>query len=662
MKRVLIGAAAVIVVAVAAFFGVNGYAQNRAAREVEVAFEQLRGSGAKVSHGKVAFDLWTRTLTVADITGESASGPPVAVKIGHVMATGISQLDAGRVSIASIESSDTDISVQVAAPSSFHAVYKMPKMMVKDYTGPARGEPLPAGASSLQIYGALLKQFAAISASSVSAPSVTGTIDFGNAAIGRGEFTYAGLALDGIKDGRIASEKIADVSYKLDVQRPGLAQNQVETMTGHIVNIACSDIDTTAIAAVFDPQSASDDRVHRVYRQGSTGAYELTSSLGMQMHMDGITIDEFGLRPSKLQLPTIAALMAQPATPSAAQLHDFSEKAADLYQGLDVGNFEMRGMSMTTPGGPLKITAMRMDMQDGKANIAVEDVDGRVPEGPIKLGRFALKSFDIAGMMRTVGQFADPTQRPPAAQALDLLKALGGAELKGLIAPYKTTDKQVKIDNLSLDWGRFVGPIPTQLHLAAKMNMPIDATNPALLTLLAAGIDTAAVDADLGAGWSESAGTFALSPVRLHIGSLLSASANVSLAHVPREVFTIDPQAAMMHAMQIEAGGLELTLHDLGGVDILIAQFARMQTISRDAARDAIAGTIRAMGEKLGEANPDVAGAVQAISRFIETPHQTLTLKLTPRAKVPALQLVQLMKTDPSLVLAQFRIEAMTGL
>jgi hypothetical protein len=109
----------------------------------------------------------------------------------------------------------------------------------------------------------------------------------------------------------------------------------------------------------------------------------------MQMHMDGITIDEFGLRPSKLQLPTIAALMAQPATPSAAQLHDFSEKAADLYQGLDVGNFEMRGMSMTTPGGPLKITAMRMDMQDGKANIAVEDVDGRVPEGPIKLGRFA---------------------------------------------------------------------------------------------------------------------------------------------------------------------------------------------------------------------------------------------------------------------------------
>ncbi|HEU0151271.1 MAG TPA: hypothetical protein VFR21_30935, partial [Bradyrhizobium sp.] len=244
MKRVLIGVIAVIVIAAAGFFGVNGYAQNRAVREVEAVFEQLRGSGAKVSHGKIAFDLWTRTLTVADITGESVSAPPVTVKIGRVVATGISQLDAGRVSIASIESSDTEIGAQVAPPSSFHAIYKMPKMIVKDYTGPAHGEPLPAGASPLQIYGVLLKQFAAISASSMSAPSVTGTIDFGNAAIGRGEFTYAGVAFDGIKDGRIASEKIADVSFKLDVQQRGLAQNQGQTMTGHLVDIACSDIDT----------------------------------------------------------------------------------------------------------------------------------------------------------------------------------------------------------------------------------------------------------------------------------------------------------------------------------------------------------------------------------------------------------------------------------
>ncbi|MDB5575216.1 MAG: hypothetical protein JWR80_392 [Bradyrhizobium sp.] len=54
-----------------------------------------------------------------------------------------------------------------------------------------------------------------------------------------------------------------------------------------------------------------------------------------------------------------------------------------------------------------------------------------------------------------------------------------------------------------------------------------------------------------------------------------------------------------------------------------------------------------------------VAGA---LIRFIENPGQTLVLKLTPRAKIPALQLIQLLQTDPAVALSQFRMEASTGL
>jgi hypothetical protein len=356
--------------------------------------------------------------------------------------------------------------------------------------------------------------------------------------------------------------------------------------------------------------------------------------------------------------------MAQPTTtpPSPAQAREIADKVAGLYESLNMKNAEMRGLSITTPEGPLKLASMRSDLQDGKVNLAVEGLDGKSPQGPIKLGRFALKSFDVAGVMRIGGEFADPSHRPSTAQALEFLKVLQGAELKDLVAPYKTTDKQVKIDNVSLDWGQFVGPIPTSAHLTAKLNSPLDASNPALLPLLAAGIDTAAVDADLGVRWTESTGVFALTPVKLDIGNILNASASVSLAHVPRDAFTIDPQVAMAQAAQIEAGGLELTLHDQGGVDLLISQFARMQSVSRDDARQAILDMIKAVGAKFGTDNPDVTTAVDAISHFIETPHQTLTLKLTPRAKVPALQLVQLLGTDPSTALTEFKIEASTGL
>ena len=53
---------------------------------------------------------------------------------------------------------------------------------------------------------------------------------------------------------------------------------------------------------------------------------------------------------------------------------------------------------------------------------------------------------------------------------------------------------------------------------------------------------------------------------------------------------------------------------------------------------------------------------MEALARFIETPRTTLTLKLTPRGKVPAMQLVQALQTDPLIALSQFRIEASTGL
>ena len=61
-------------------------------------------------------------------------------------------------------------------------------------------------------------------------------------------------------------------------------------------------------------------------------------------------------------------------------------------------------------------------------------------------------------------------------------------------------------------------------------------------------------------------------------------------------------------------------------------------------------------------ANPDTQAAVDTLIRFVETPRQTLVVKLTPLGHVPVMQLGQLFNTDPLLVLAQFRIEVSTGL
>jgi len=124
MVKILIGLVAAIVIAVGGFFGFEFYMQHRVAGEVEAAFEQIRATGGKASHGKVSFDLLSRTVTVADIAGESGAQPPVSVKIGSVIASGVSQPDAARFAADSIDLTDVEIGVEAPTETLLHLTYR----------------------------------------------------------------------------------------------------------------------------------------------------------------------------------------------------------------------------------------------------------------------------------------------------------------------------------------------------------------------------------------------------------------------------------------------------------------------------------------------------------------------------------------------------------
>ena len=127
MVKILGTVLAAIVIAAAGYFGFEYYVQQRVAGEVEATFAAVRAGGAKASHGKVSFDLWSRTITVADISGESAAQPPVTVKIGRFMAAGVSQPQAGRFSAGRIEATDAEIAGTMSVQSRLHFTYKAPK-------------------------------------------------------------------------------------------------------------------------------------------------------------------------------------------------------------------------------------------------------------------------------------------------------------------------------------------------------------------------------------------------------------------------------------------------------------------------------------------------------------------------------------------------------
>jgi len=659
MMKILLGLVAAVVVAAGGFFGFDLYTQQRIATEIDAAFAQIRAGGGKASHGPISFNLLKRTVTIADIATETAAQPPVSVKIATITASGVGQADPTRFSADSIDVSNAEIGVGISGAMNLRVAYKSPRISVRDFSGPAGVKP-PAFESGLDAIRFGLEQFAHITASSVTAEGMAGTVNFVAApdVSARGDFSYSSVAMAGIKDGKIASVRVDGVNFTFATQAAG----KTDKLTGNLENAASYDVDTAALAAILNPQPG-DDRYVRAYRQATMGAYTFTSAQGVRARIDGVTIDDVGARPARIQLAALLAMLPAAGTqPTPAEAREMMEKIAGLYEGLHLGNAEIRGMSFETPQGPLKLSAIRYNLDNGKADFAVEGVDTNTPVVPFKIGRLALKSFDIAGMMRQLAQLATPGQPPSPTEALALLRALEGIEVKGVVAPYKATNKQVTVDTVSLKWGQFVGVIPTQAHLVAKLAAPVDATDPNQKPLLDAGLDTLALDLDLGANWTEASENFALSPATIDVGNLFKASAGVSLDHVPRGAFSTELPQAMQNAAQIESGTLEFNLRDAGAVELLVAQFARSHNMNRDAARPAIVDNIKASGEQIAGTNPDGTAAVEAISRFVETPGQTLALKLTPRAKAPVLQLLQLLKTDPATALAEFKIEASTGL
>jgi hypothetical protein len=659
MVKILMGLAAVVVIAVGGFFGFEFYTQHRVSRDVEAVFEQIRSGGGKASHGKVSFDLKSRTIRIADIATESATQPPVSVKIANVVVLGAGQPDSGRFSADSVEASDVEINATLAGAAAGNLTYKAPRLVVKDYAGPARLQQPQASASAIDVYRFALQQFAAMSATSIEAPTISGTLKLGPAM--SGEFVYSGTTLRDIKAGKIASMHVERANFSVDTQQAGKA----DKMTGEILNIASRNFDAAAAAAILDPQKANDGQYYRFYGKTTAGPYTVTSALGLRMRVDEMMIDDVGIRPSRLQLPALQAAIQAAGTvpPSPAQTRELMEKAAAIYEAVRIGTAEMRGLSAETPQGPLKLQAIRFNLEDGKVGeFAVEGLDTRTPKGSVKLGRFALKSLDIANFIRVTAQFANPGQPPSPELIAALFPLIQGVEIKALVAPFKNTGKPVSIENFSLDWGQFVGSIPTKIRLITKMTTPFDPADASLKPLIAAGLDKAVIDNELGATWTEATKTFALEPVSLDLDGLLKANARLSLGNVPRGVFTLNPLQAVTTAEQIEVGTLELVLRDMGAVDIALAHFARTLAVSRDAARQSFIDELKTGGERAAATNPDAAAATQALTRFLESPGQTLIVKLTPRAKVPALQLFQLLKTDPLLALAQFRIEASTGL
>jgi hypothetical protein len=665
MRKFLIGVAAVIAAGVAAFFGTQFYLQQRIAGDVDAAFAQMRASGATASHGRLAFDLVSRTLTIADIAVKSDAQPAVDVKIGRFTAERVDLMQTGRFAAERVYIAEVEAGGTLAMQGGLKVAYQAPAIEIMGYSGPSA--PLRAfnPASPLDLWRFALEHFAAVTATSITIPSVTASLtSAGPKGFGPATYIYSGIAARDIQQGRVATATVDRFSFTTKVAGPA-GEDQV---SGELEKLAVSDFDSSATLAMLDPASLKDDTYHRAYRQVSAGPYTATIGSRGKVRIDSLAIDDLGIRPSRLQISEIMAMVdAMPtagAAASPAQLQQILRRAAIIYEGIRIARFEMRGLSMDLPEGATKIGAIRLrSLEDGRIDeFAFEGAELNAPNGPVKVGRFALKRLAIANLLRDSAQFSASRQKPTPDQLAALLRLLGGVEIRNLVAPYKNTGKPVNIDTVDLSWGAYIGPVPSRVRATVKMSGPVDATDPDPFKMLAAaGFDSATINLDLGAAWTEGTRTFALAPATVELGNVGTLSARLSLGNVPREIFTIDPFEIMVATALVEAGPVEIVARDTGGIDLAVAQYARTQNVTREAARQAIIDNVRRNAAGMAALSGDAMAIGGALARFVETPRGTLTLRLTPKGKVSLMELIEAGKANPIDALARFQVEAIVG-
>ena len=677
MRKLLIGCLIVAVLAVGGYFGVTAYVQHRAEQEVEATFAAMRTRGTAATHGAVSFDLWSRTLVVSDIAVAAGGDSNARLTIARIEARGVSQPAAGRVAASRVELSDLEARYAPALPVTMTMTYKIPRAVLDGFSGPSAPlRPVDTG-SYVDATRFWLEHFNAMTLTSLSIPAMAAQAEPMPSdraiAIGPANYAYTGIALRELRNGRLGAATIERMSMKT-----AAAGANPATMELEVSDVAALDFDGNAMMTIFDPARAKDDNYYRVYRQATTGAY--TARIGraatagaesVEIRLAGAKVEGIGLNPSKLQiqelLALIQAMQAMPATgaqPSAAAGKAVFDQMARAYEGIRIGSFEMSGFGMTVADKTsVTLASIRLtDLANGRlGEFAIEGFDVTGGPQPVKIGRFALKSFALAELMRTTAEWAMRGAPPSPDQVIGLLRFLGGVDVSGVVAPYKATGATITIDALAASWGEFVGPVPTKARVSAKLVGPIVPEDGGLYHLLGnSDISSLAVALDLGAAWDEKAGTLALAPAAIEIGGLFKGSARASLGGVSRDVVAADPNRRMMATVAVRVAPIEITVSDLGFFDVTFKKYASEHNTSPEEARRQAVEDMRTRLAELAASNPDLPPVIEAFADFVGNPRGTLTVRITPTGNVPLLALITASQQNPAAALANFRITAAT--
>ncbi len=666
MRKIAIVGAAIGAIAVAGVFGASMLVQHRAVSEVDAVFESLRASGVTASHGPVTFDYWTKSLSIADIALQAPGENGARTTIAKVHATGLMPMS-NEMSAQSIEVSDFEIKSGIAKDLPGAYAHKAPKFIVSQFSAPAA---FPATSSTSEI----LHYLARVKATSIVAPQGEVVLELPQPFAVKGvkqsafTYTYTNLELKNLHEGRIGQLLIGKLAMT--------GGQAAVPVTNEMNKYASSDIDVMAMMSLYGlpaPVRPLENGYVRVQGKTTMGTYTANVGSAMTMTVDAMSSGEVGIDLKKVNASTIAELaklIPQPGPPpNSAKAAEIAEKIASIYEGLKFADLEMRGTRVSmanSKDAAVSFGLIRLaGFEKGRlAEFALNDTSMNVPgRSPIKIGYAAVSGLDFAKMMRVTAEIGGGATSPE--KSMQLLSALEGFEIRDCDVPDMATGKlKGRIEAMKATWGRFANGLPQVTRLTMKVQGAADGSEPALAFLQPMGLPKVWITYDIGTTWSEDAKAIVAEPMGIDVENVGAFSAKATLKSSSGQPLQLT-QAGLAAAFQnLEVGPVTMKFRDAGLVRVYQAKMSGM----------AVAGGLKPdpiveLRQRLAsEPVPNVAmiTVIDAVSRFVDKPGQSLSLMVTPRSRVLVNQLTAPeASTTPegkAALLDLFTLEAAVGL
>ncbi len=672
MRKLVVGLFVALGLGACAYFVAIHWAERTAARKIDSMLDHWRSGGGAASRGRVAFDPWTRTLRVADVALQSPSAAGEKIAVEELVAVGVDPSGrARRLELVGLQTSHA-----LSGLAGVRVEQKAPRVTLADFSKrpPAR----TGGGSPLDAARRWLEQFSAIAASSIEVPSLTVTMT--PAANGRrpdvpgaAEYVYTNLVLRDVADGRVAEATVDQIAFS------GSGRMN-RGFAGEMAKVSVRGIDMGPVLAFLDPSRPRDEGYRRVYREMSAGPYTARFGDGGSMRVDKLVAEDIGLRPDKLSLDDLVFLMevARPGAappPTPGQLSMLVDKIAGLYEGVHIGRFEMQGLQLDTPVDGIRIASVALNgFDDGRlAELVVERLAGQVPardqapaREPLAIGHLTVKGLHIAKLLRaTSAQMASMglgTVGPHP--LLAMFGQVEGIGFRDAAVPDPKSGRLIRFETFDASWGRLVGGIPSEARIVARMSAPIGPPGPEAFVraLSARGIASMAAGFDLGVRWKEPEQSIVLAPATMEIRDVVALSVKASIGNVSREMLSTDMLKVIGGAPLVEAGPVEVSLRDLGVVDLAAAELGQARGGDVEAGRALLVESLAQRAAAVTQGNPELRPFVDALRRFLQGKGETLTVTLTPKGSVGLLQFVEAARRDAvGTLLTNFTVEARTG-